>query len=349
MLSAPEYPLRPPNTAGVPGEAQHSRPHRGLLPFPWAQGGLWGWGLCRDSSLPTAGKQQHLSQGFSACPGSGRGTTRTRWGGDSPAAHAGAGRQGTEGAREEPQICPSSLTAPWLKHMKASNTKASVPDISDIQACEKLSDQLHPGAFSPGRLSVRWFEDTGWGTCGTSSLACPRATWSCLGAMSLPVPHSLSFPACPSECCGATLPPDTAWHPPKARWSLLLARLRLNLLWEAAPAEEKSLPKTHTRVLDSCWLQLSITVQLVQLPQSARFLTGKRWFLELETFSCENGSFDKGLSFCDRDNQNEKSHLESKCKEIENWNSYTFCFDISHSKLLKILSPLCENVPFLIF
>lgn len=101
--------------------------------------------------------------------------------------------------------------------------------------------------------------------------------------------------------------------------------------------------------MDSCWLQFSIMLELTQLPQSTRFLTGKRWFLELETFSCENGSFDKGLSFCDGDNQNEKSHLESKWKEMENWNSYTFCFDISHSKLLRILSLLCENVPFLIF
>lgn len=44
-----------------------------------------------------------------------------------------------------------------------------------------------------------------------------------------------------------------------------------------------------------------------------------------------------------------KSHLESNWKATQSWNSYTFCFDISHSKLLRILSLLCENVPFLIF
>lgn len=82
---------------------------------------------------------------------------------------------------------------------------------------------------------------------------------------------------------------------------------RLPQLRSGASGDPRSIAETLTWVIDSCWLQFSIILELVQLPQSTRFLTGKRWFLELETFSCENGSFDKGLSFCDGDNQNEKN------------------------------------------
>lgn len=346
-------PFRPPNTAPQRSMSQLA-PHRGLLPLPV---GTAGWGLCRDSSLPTAGKPQCLSQGLAACPGSGRGATGH---GEEETALLPTQVQAGKGQKERGRNHRFVLH-PWLLHgwstwkCQTQKRQHSVWHFRHTSLWETLWSASSWSLQSWG-LSAIWFVDTGWGTCGTSSLACPWAGWSCLGAMS---PSHATFPllpAPPPKCCGTTLPPDIPdTHPkpdgpfdsPGSDWTSpgRLPQLRST----ACGHGQQSLPKTHMWVLDSCWLQFSITVQLVQLPQSTTFLTGKRWFLELETFSCENGSFDKGLSFCDRDNQNEKSRLESKCKEIENWNSYTFCFDISHSKLLRILSSLCENVPFLIF
>lgn len=60
LLSPPEYPFRPPNTAGIPREARHSCPHtEGWYPFSWAQ-------LAGDCAVTAA---------FSARPGCGRSAT----------------------------------------------------------------------------------------------------------------------------------------------------------------------------------------------------------------------------------------------------------------------------------
>lgn len=72
--------------------------------------------------------------------------------------------------------------------------------------------------------------------------------------------------------------------------------------------------------------QLSLTLGLVQLPQSIRFPTRRRWFSELETFSCENGSFDKGLSLRDGDNQNEKISSWIKMKRNAKLKQLHFLF-----------------------
>lgn len=61
LLSPPEYPFRPPNTAGIPRGALHSCPHtEDWCPFSWdlsrQMGTRWaqlGWWPCRDATLPT--------------------------------------------------------------------------------------------------------------------------------------------------------------------------------------------------------------------------------------------------------------------------------------------------------
>lgn len=82
--------------------------------------------------------------------------------------------RGREGGTTDLSFIPDCSMAEAHESVKPKSIN-TVPDISDIQTCEKLSDQLHPGACSPGCLSVRWFMDTGWGISGTSSLACPWA------------------------------------------------------------------------------------------------------------------------------------------------------------------------------
>lgn len=84
--------------------------------------------------------------------------------------------RGSEGGATDLSFIADCSVAEAHESVKPRSVSA-VPDISDGRAREKLSDQLHPGAFSPGRLSVRWVVDMGWGTFGTSGtsvLACPR-------------------------------------------------------------------------------------------------------------------------------------------------------------------------------
>lgn len=292
-------------------------PHRGLLPLPVCTAG---WGLCRDSLL-TVRKWQCLPQGFTACPGSGTGATGH--GGEETAllprqVQAGRG-QGEQGKNHR------FVLHPWLPHGWKCQT----------QKCRHRAWHFrHTSLWETlisCTLSLQSWVPLSKKVCGhnlghiwhiTSCL--PWVGWSCLGTMSLPMPHPSPclhlLPSAVGPHCHLTLPdthpkPDGAFCSPGSHWSSFgrLPQLRSRVCGHG----QQSLPKAHMWELDSCWSQLSITVQLVQLPQSIRFLAGKRWFLELETFSCENGSFDKGLSFCDRDNQNENLILNQNVKKLK--------------------------------
>lgn len=242
---------------------------------------------------------------------------------------------GTEGAREEPTDLSSIPDCSMASNPKMSAQRLTFQTYKSARnsLIDCLQGAVNPRPLSNGMVCGHGMESTS----GTSSPARPLP-WrrGHLGdtRLPLPVPHTVShhhLAATQSQLVPTpTLP---------GGWGA----------WRGTRCEEHPQdPLVSHRQLG---LRGSITFGPVHLPQATRFLTGKKviFFLELETFSCENGSFDKGLSFCDGDNQNETSHLESKWKGMENWNSYTFCFDISHSKLLRILSLLCENVPFLIF
>lgn len=130
---------------------------------------------------------------------------------------------------------------------------------------------------------------------------------------SLPLPVSYHKTPCSNTA---------SWHPKAAtpitqRGSHQASIRRLSQLRGRTDGESKQC---------LTWGQVSLTLGQVQRLQSTSFLTGKRWFWELEAFSCENGSFDKGLPFCDGDNQNEKISSWIKLKSNAKLKQLHFLF-----------------------
>lgn len=277
LLSSPDYPFRPSNTAPQRSMPQLA-PHRGLLPLPT---GTAGWGLCRDSSLPTAGKRQCLSQGFAACPGSGRGATGHR---EEETALLPTQVQAGKGQRERGRSNRFVLH-PWLLHDWST------------QKCQTQKRQHSAWHFRHTSHEKLWSAASSWSLQSWAPLSarvCGRRMGhikSCLpmGGLIMPWGHVPSHATFPSLACTSfeVLQVHIAtWHrlTPTQSQMVPSTPAQAEPPLGAAPAEEQTLPKTHMWILDSCWFQFSITVQLVQLPQSTRFLAGKRWFLELEFF-----------------------------------------------------------------
>lgn len=170
-------------------------------------------------------KLQGLSQDFSACPGFVRNAIQH---GEEETALLPARVQAGEGQRERgrsPQICPSSLTAPWLSHMKVSNLKMSAQSLT-FQTYKSVRNSLinclqgvlYPGPLSNGMVCRCRTESTS----SASSLACPLPleepdAEDVLGPHIFPC--STSFPCLrpPSKCfrtrCHLTSP-DTHPKPP---------------------------------------------------------------------------------------------------------------------------------------
>lgn len=181
----------------------------------WAQ---LGWGPRGMPAFPLGLKLQDLSRDFSACPGSARNATQH---GEEETALLPARVQAGEGQRERgrnPQICPSSLTAPWLKHMKASNPKTSAQRLT-FQTYKSARNSLInclQGVFDAGPLSDEMVCGCRMeSTSGTSSLAYPLPRGGpdegeALRPHVFPCPTPSPCLRPPSKCCGATLPPDIA-------------------------------------------------------------------------------------------------------------------------------------------
>lgn len=183
------------------GSIMQLHPYRGLMPLlmdisrqtgtRWA---LSGWGSCRDTSLPTgdeaAGFVLRLLCRLWLCQ-----KCHITWrGGDSPAAHMGPGRQGTEGVREEStdlSFIPDCSMAETCEIIKPKN----MPDISVLQVWEKLLINCLQEVFNPGSVPNETVCGRGMkGTCTTSSLVCALLLGGPSEGDDL-VPCSLSFPA----------------------------------------------------------------------------------------------------------------------------------------------------------
>lgn len=97
-----------------------------------------------------------------------------------------------EGGTTDLSFIPDCSMAEAHESVKPKSV-STVSDISDIQACEKLSDQLHPEAFSPGASQQYGLWTRDGAHVAHQVLPAHGQAGRVLGPCPHPMPHSLSY------------------------------------------------------------------------------------------------------------------------------------------------------------